>query len=63
MINIKNDVPFAHIKIPGDHGGGIHNLNENLEKRDPVINKSAAQGLATAGAGMGSLQGLYGSYV
>lgn len=32
VINIKDDVPFAHIKIPGDHRGGVHNLNENLDK-------------------------------
>lgn len=35
MINIKDNVSFAHVKIPGDHGGGIHNLNENLGKETP----------------------------
>lgn len=32
VIDVKDDVSFAHIKVPSDDRRGVHNLNENLEK-------------------------------
>lgn len=33
VIDVEDNVPFAHVKIPGDHRRGVHNLNENLQRK------------------------------
>lgn len=37
MKDVKNNVAFAHIKIPRDHWWSIHNLNENLRQERSCI--------------------------
>lgn len=31
VVNIKNHVSFAHVKVPGDDRGGIYDLNQDLK--------------------------------
>lgn len=33
MVDVEDDVPLAHVKVPGDDGGGVDDLNQNLEQR------------------------------
>ena len=30
MVDVENNITFAHIKVPGDDRGGVDDLNQNL---------------------------------
>lgn len=31
MVDVENHVAFAHVKVPGDDGGGVDDLNQDLD--------------------------------
>lgn len=39
VIDVEDNVTLTNIKIPGDHRGSFHNLNENLGRRKQLFEK------------------------
>lgn len=48
MVDVEDDVALAHVKVPGDDGGGVNDLNQNLvqsgRKKDQVRTRKCVEG-------------------
>lgn len=43
MVDVEDHISFTHVEVPGDHGGGVDDLDQQLNETAEEMKKNPKQ--------------------